>query len=241
VRGRPRRRGPAAETCAGPAGLSHAGAARAAPLRPIKPAAIDIAILLGYHAYMNEVTRVLSAIEAGNPQAAAQLLPLVYDELRRLAAGHMANESPGHTLNPTALVHEAYVRLVGPVGDRSFANRSHFFAAAAEAMRRILLDCARRKRSSKRGGGLGPSPVDVERLPASVIELDSWLDLDAALAAFEKIDGPAAALAKIRIFSGLSVEQAADSLGMSRATAFRTWTYARAWLTAALADRSENS
>ncbi len=183
--------------------------------------AIDIAMGLGYHSCMNEVTRVLSAIKAGNPQAAAQLLPLVYDELRRLAAGHMANEAPGHTLNPTALVHEAYLRLVGPKGDRAFANRSHFFAAAAEAMRRILVDCARRKQARERGGGLGPYPVDVDRLPASSMEADSWLDLD-ALTAFERIDGSAAAPAKIRIFGGLSVDVAAEALNMSRATAFRT-------------------
>ncbi len=196
---------------------------------------------LGYHACMNEVTRILSAIEAGNPQAAAQLLPLVYDELRKLAAGHMANESPGHTLNPTALVHEAYVRLVGPTGDRTFANRGHFFAAAVEAMRRILVDSARRKHARKRGGGLGLSPVKVDRLPAPIMDADSWLDLDDALTAFEKIDQSAAEFAKLRIFGGLSVEEAAESLGMSRASAFRTWTYARAWLTAALADRSQNS
>jgi RNA polymerase sigma factor (TIGR02999 family) len=196
---------------------------------------------LGYHSCMDEVTRILSAIESGNPKAAAQLLPLVYDELRRLAAGHMANESPGHTLSATALVHEAYVRLVGPLGDRTFASRSHFFAAAAEAMRRILIDSARRKHARKRGGGLGASPVEVDRLPAPTTDVDSWLDLDEALTAFEKIDRSAAEFVKLRIFGGLSVEEAAESLGMSRATAFRTWTYARAWLTAALNDRSENS
>jgi RNA polymerase sigma factor (TIGR02999 family) len=189
---------------------------------------------------MNEVTRILGAIEAGNHQAAAQLLPLVYDELRKLAAGHMANESPGHTLNATALVHEAYVRLVGKAGDRTFASRGHFFAAAAEAMRRILVDSARSKQARKRGGGLSLSPVEVDRLAASTNDLDSWLDLDQALAALEKIDHSAAEFAKLRIFGGLSVEEAAQVLGMSRATAFRTWTYARAWLTAALADRSEN-
>ncbi len=190
---------------------------------------------------MNEVTRILSAIESGNPQAASQLLPLVYDELRRLAAGHMANESPGHTLGATALVHEAYLRLVGPVGDQMFASRGHFFAAAAEAMRRILVDSARHKRASKRGGGLVRSPVEVDRLPASPVDSDSWLDLDDALTAFENVDQTAAEFAKLRIFGGLSVEDAGESLGMSRATAFRTWTYARAYLTAALADHSENS
>jgi RNA polymerase sigma factor (TIGR02999 family) len=190
---------------------------------------------------MNEVTRILYAIEAGNAQAGAQLLPLVYDELRKLAAGYLANESPGHSLSATALVHEAYLRLVGPRGEQPFANGGHFFAAAAEAMRRILVDSARRKQAKKRGGALGPSPVAVDRLPAPPIDADSWLDLDDALTAFQKIDGSAFELAKIRIFGGLSVEEAAEVLGMSRATAFRTWTYARAWLTAALADRSENS
>lgn len=190
---------------------------------------------------MNEVTRILNSIEAGNPRAAAQLLPMVYVELRRLAAGYMANESPGHTLNATALVHEAYARLVGPFGDRAFANHGHFFAAAAEAMHRILVDSARRKRARKRARGLGPSRIEVDRLPAPIVDMDSWLDLDDALTAFERVDGSAAELAKIHIFGGLSIEEAAESLGISRSTAFRTWTYARAWLTAALTDRSENS
>ena len=189
---------------------------------------------------MNEVTRVLSAIEEGDPHAAEQLLPLVYDELRRLAAGYMANEAPGHTLDATALVHEAYLRLIGPVGERSFANRGHFFAAAAEAMRRILVDSARRKRARKRGRDRGRSPADVDRLPAPTMDADSWIDVDDALSAFEKLDASAAALAKLRIFGGLSVEEAAEALGVSRAAAFRDWKYARAWLTAALADRPEN-
>lgn len=191
---------------------------------------------------MNEVTRILSAMDDGDPHAAAQLLPLVYDELRKLADRQMANERPGHTLDATALVHEAYLRLVGPVGERSFANRAHFFAAAAEAMRRFLVDSARRKKARKRGGDLGPAPGDVDHLPAPPppIDANSWLDLDEALSAFDKLDASAAELAKLRIFGGLSVEEAADALGMSRATAFRTWNYARAWLTAALADMPEN-
>jgi RNA polymerase sigma factor (TIGR02999 family) len=189
---------------------------------------------------MSEVTRVLSAIEEGDPHAADQLLPLVYDELRKLAAGYMANEAPGHTLDATALVHEAYLRLVGPVGERSFANRGHFFAAAAEAMRRILVDSARRKKALRRGRDLVPSPADVDLLPAPRVDADSWIDLDDALSAFEKLDASAAALAKLRIFGGLSVEEAAEVLGLSRASAFRVWTYARAWLTATLADRPEN-
>ena len=190
---------------------------------------------------MNEVTRILDAIDAGGPHAGAQLLPLVYDELRKLAAGHMANEAPGHTLDATALVHEAYLRLVGPVGERQFANRQHFFAAAAEAMRRILVDSARRKQALKRGAGPQQVALDPDLLAASVANADSWIDLDEVLTAFEKIDAAAAELAKLRIFGGLSVEEACEALGMPRATAFRVWTYARAWLTAALADRPENS
>jgi RNA polymerase sigma factor (TIGR02999 family) len=190
---------------------------------------------------MSEVTRILRAIEEGSPHAAAQLLPLVYQELRKLAAGHMANENPGHTLNATALVHEAYLRLVGPLGDRSFANQGHFFAAAAEAMRRILVDSARRKQAKKRGCGRGPTRVEVDRLPAPIIDADSWIDLDEALTTFKGIDSSAAELAELRIFAGLSVEEAAVALAMPRATAFRAWTYAKAWLTADLADRSEES
>jgi RNA polymerase sigma factor (TIGR02999 family) len=190
---------------------------------------------------MSEVTRILSA---GDPHAAAELLPLVYDELRKLAAGHMANEAPGHTLDATALVHEAYLRLVvspGRDGDVQFANRRHFFAAAAEAMRRILVDHARRKQAIKRGGPASAARLALEHIPAAADEVDSWIDLDLALAEFDKIDAAAAELAKLRIFAGLSVEEAAEVLNLSRATAFRTWTYVRAWLTAHLADQSENS
>jgi RNA polymerase sigma factor (TIGR02999 family) len=193
---------------------------------------------------MNDVTRVLSAIDHGDPHAAAQLLPLVYDELRKLAAGHLANEVRGHTLDATALVHEAYPRLVGSSGRESgevpFANRRHFFAAAAEAMRRILVDHARRKQARKRGGPAGAARRALERIPAPADEVDSWIDLDLALAKLDQIDAAAAELAKLRIFGGLSVEEAAEALDLSRATAFRTWTYARAWLTAHLADQSEN-
>ncbi len=189
---------------------------------------------------MPDVTRLLDAAAAGNHLAATELLPLVYDELRKLAAGHMANEHPGHTLDATALVHEAYLRLVGPIGVQSFANRRHFFAAAAEAMRRILVEHARRKQALKRGGPLGSARIDLERVPAPVDEVDSWIDLDWALTEFAGIDADAAELAKLRIFGGLSVEEAAEALDIPRATAFRTWTYARAWLTAALADRPEN-
>jgi RNA polymerase sigma factor (TIGR02999 family) len=190
---------------------------------------------------MSDVTRILSAIEQGDPHAAEQLLPLVYDELRKLAAGHMANEAPGHSLDATALVHEAYLRLAGPVGDRTFTNRRHFFAAASEAMRRILVDSARRKKALKRGAGPKNFPLDPDRLAAPNVDADSWIDLDEVLTHFEEVDPAAGELAKLLIFGGLSVEEAGQTLGMPRATAFRAWTYARAWLTAALADRPENS
>jgi len=188
---------------------------------------------------MPDVTQLLEAAAAGDSHAAANLLPLVYDELRRLAAGHMHNEPPGHTLDATALVHEAYLRLVGSDGKQAFANRRHFFAAAAEAMRRILVDYARRRQAAKRGGAAVVARLDPERLPAVAEDADSWIDLDQALTAFAQIDADAAELAKLRIFGGLSVEEAAEALELSRANAFRTWTYARAWLTAALSDKSE--
>jgi RNA polymerase sigma factor (TIGR02999 family) len=191
---------------------------------------------------VSNVSLILKRIDDGDPNAPAQLLPLVYDELRKLAAGHMANESPGHTLDATALVHEAYLRLVArPEGSAEieFANRGHFFAAAAEAMRRILVDSARRKQAQKHGGGRRVS-FDVDAQPAMSNDGDSWLDLDAALTTFEIIDADAAKLAKLRIFGGLTNEEAGDALGVPRATAHRQWTYAKAWLTAALADRSKN-
>jgi len=189
---------------------------------------------------MSDVTRILKRIDDGDPMAPAQLLPLVYDELRRLAAGHMANESPGHTLNATALVHEAYLKLV--VGDMSdpkaveFANRGHFFAAAAQAMRRILVDSARRKQTEKRGGGRRID-FDIAELEADVVDHDRWLDLDDVMYTFERTDPEAAALAKLRIFGGLTIDEASQALGLSRSTAHRLWTYSKAWLSAALADR----
>jgi RNA polymerase sigma factor (TIGR02999 family) len=197
---------------------------------------------------MSELTRILSAIDAGDPHAAALLLPLVYDELRKLAAGYLTNEAPGHTLDATALVHEAYLRLVageeqgarGMRRDKGFANSRHFFAAAAEAMRRILVDHARRKRARKRGGCAAEAHVDLNLLPGPANDSDCWIDLDEALATFAQIDPAAAELAKLRIFGGLSVEEAGEALNVSRATAFRTWTYARAWLTDALRGKSEN-
>lgn len=199
----------------------------------------QLAILAARHyaIAMIDVTQVLNAIDAGDPQAAGQLLPLVYDELRRLAAGHLANEAAGHTLDATALVHEAYLRLIGPTGDQSFANRRHFFAAAAQAMRRILVESARRRRALKRGGPAGLAALDLDSLPASQQDDDTWIDLDEALTRFEAVDAGAAELAKLRLFAGLTVEEAAEALEVPRASAFRLWTYARAWLTAALKDR----
>ena len=182
---------------------------------------------------MSEVTRLLLAASEGDRQAAAELLPLVYDELRQLAALRMSAEAPGHTLDATALIHEAYLRLVG---DQRFDGRGHFFAAAAEAMRRILVDSARAKRAQKRGQRAPRADLDPDQLPATGLDADRWLDLDAALNDLATIDPDAAELAKLRVFGGLSVAKAGEALGMPRATAFRTWTYARAWLTAKLAD-----
>lgn len=158
--------------------------------------------------------------------AASQLLPLVYDELRKLAAAKMAQERPGHTLNATALVHEAYIRLVG---NQRFDNRGHFFAAAAEAMRRILVDDARRKRSEKHGGRL--HRVDLVDVAANNDSVDEkLLRLDAALTRFALEEPLSARLVELHHFGGLSVEDAATALDMSRATAYRHWMYARAWL-----------
>jgi RNA polymerase sigma factor (TIGR02999 family) len=187
---------------------------------------------------MPDVTRLIEAAAAGDPHAASQLLPLVYDELRKLAAAKMAAEAPGHTLDATALVHEAYLRLVG---DQRFDGQAHFFAAAAEAMRHILVDSARRRQALKRGGGPRPIALDPDRLAAPTVDADSWIELDEVLTTFEGIDASAAELSKLRIFGGLSVEEAGEALNMPRATAFRVWTYARAWLTAALGDRPKQS
>ncbi len=184
---------------------------------------------------MTDVTQVLAAIDAGDPQAAGQLLPLVYEELRRLAAAQMAHEQPGQTLNATALVHEAYLRLVGV---QHFANRSHFFRVAAEAMRRILIDQARRKQRLKHGGQqVRVQLSDIE--PAAETPAEELLALDAALDHFAAIDPIKAELVKLRYFAGLSEEEAAAALGISRATASRYWTYARAWLIHTLEEQTE--
>lgn len=178
---------------------------------------------------MSDVTRILTAIEQGDLHAAEQLLPLVYDELRRLAARKLAHESPGQTLDATGLVHEAFLRLVGPADGNRWQDRGHFFAAAAEAMRHILVDKARRKRRRKHGGDRQRVDLDdVAAAPPSVG--DDLLALDEALTRLAADDPEAAAVVQLRYFAGLSVEQAAQSLGMSRAGAYRHWTFARAWL-----------
>jgi RNA polymerase sigma factor (TIGR02999 family) len=178
---------------------------------------------------MNEVTRILSAVEQGDPHAADQLLPLVYEELRKLAAQKLAQEKPGQTLEATALVHEAYLRLVDTEKVQHWNSRGHFFAAAAEAMRRILVESARRKGSIKRGGGRRP-----EELPESKLlehqPSDDLLALDEALTQLAESDPVAAELVKLRYFAGLTSQQAAAALGISLRTAERTWGFARAWL-----------
>jgi RNA polymerase sigma factor (TIGR02999 family) len=187
---------------------------------------------------MSEVTQILSAIEQGDPHAAEQLLPLVYDELRRLAAARLAQEKPGQTLQATALVHEAYVRLVAS-GDASapreqhWNSRGHFVAAAAEAMRRILVENARRKKTEKHGGRR--KRIDLSQAePINDADPDALLDLNAALTILAGEDPDAASVARLRIFAGLSVEEAAQALSTSRANAYRQWAYARAWLHARL-------
>jgi RNA polymerase sigma factor (TIGR02999 family) len=175
---------------------------------------------------MSNVTHILSAIETGDPHAAAQLLPLVYDELRKLAAQRLDQEKPGQTLQATALVHEAYLRLVG---DQQFANRRHFFAAAAEAMRRILVENARRKRSVKHGGQCSRIDLD-EALVVGVEPRQDLIELDELLTQLAGVDARAAELVKLRFFSGLTGDQAAEILGISSRSADLLWAYARAWL-----------
>jgi RNA polymerase sigma factor (TIGR02999 family) len=178
---------------------------------------------------MSDVTRLLDAAAAGDHRAAADLLPLVYDELRKLAASRMAAESPGHTLQPTALVHEAYLRLVGPEAEGRWDHRGHFFASAAEAMRRILVEAARRKGTLKRGGGRGRADRDAADL-ADPERSDELLAVDEALAGLAAIDPQAAELVKLRYFVGLTVVDAAAALNISSRSAERLWAFARAWL-----------
>ncbi len=183
---------------------------------------------------MSEVTRILTAIEQGEARAGEELLPLVYDELRRLAASQLAHEAPGQTLQATALVHEAWLRLAG-APDRKWAGEKHFFGAAAQAMRRILIENARRKQRQKRGGG--GERVEVERIEvAQPVPSDDLLALDEALTELAQRDPQSAELVQLRFFAGLTQQQAADLLGISRRTADRTWAYARAWLFHRIAD-----
>jgi RNA polymerase sigma factor (TIGR02999 family) len=183
---------------------------------------------------MSDLTVILAAIERGDPRAADELLPLVYNELRRLAAAKLAHEKPGQTLDATALVHEAYLRLVmgrkgEPEKEQHWAGRRHFFAAAAEAMRRILVENARRKRSRKHGGGLARHDLDLVQ-PAAPEPCHDLLALDEALTELAARDKPKADLVQLRYFAGLTLDQAAAVLGISPATADRYWAYARAWL-----------
>jgi RNA polymerase sigma factor (TIGR02999 family) len=176
---------------------------------------------------MSNVTRILSAIEQGDPHAADQLLPLVYDELRRLAAVQLAHNRPGDTLNPTALVHEAYLRLVGDGNDRRYRDRGHFFAAAATAMRHLRIDQARRKKTRKHGGHVRRLELDEVAAPTPDDEL---LALDEALTRLAAVDARKAQLVELRFFAGLTNDQAAAVLGISSTTADRDWSFARAWL-----------
>ena len=190
---------------------------------------------------MSDVTRLVEAAAGGDRAAAADLLPLVYDELRKLAAARLADEAPGQTLQPTALVHEAYLRLVDADQADKWNSRGHFFAAAAVAMRRILLDNARRKGRQKRGGA-HRQRVDLDSQDlVSQTTPDELLLLDDALAALTAEEPEAGQLVKLRYFAGLSVEQAAELLGLSRTTAYEHWAYARVWLHAELYGRRELS
>lgn len=188
---------------------------------------------------MSAVTLLLDAASAGDPRAAADLLPLVYNELRRLAAGRLAAEPSGQTLTGTGLVHEAYLRLVGADDRPKWDGRGHFFAAAAEAMRRILIDRARHRHTLKAGGRRRRVEL-TEAEPADEIDPSTLLDLDEALSRLEQQDQRKAAVVKLRFFAGLTVDETAQALGIAPSTADDDWAYARAWLRVALADRSEN-
>ncbi len=178
---------------------------------------------------MNDITGILSAIEQGDPQAMEQLLPLVYQELRAMAAHRLAHESPGQTLQATALVHEAYLRLVDQNSTLHWSSRGHFFAAAAEAMRRIILDRARAKRRLKRGGGGRRIDLDLCQIADDALD-DDLIELDEALEALEAADPVSARLVKLRFFAGLGQSDAAEVMGLARRTADRHWAFARAWL-----------
>jgi RNA polymerase sigma factor (TIGR02999 family) len=185
---------------------------------------------------MADATQLLNAIRGGDQQAAAELIPLVYQELRQLARKRLAHEAAGHTLQATALVHEAYLRLVGDVDAARWENRAHFFGAAAEAMRRILVDSARRKGTLKRGGNKGRrEDLDADRI-ACPQKVDDLLALDEALNRLAEIDRPKADLVKLRYFAGMTIPEAAEVLGVARSTADAWWRYARAWLHRQISD-----
>jgi RNA polymerase sigma factor (TIGR02999 family) len=187
---------------------------------------------------MSAVTMLLDRVHEGDPHAAEALLPLVYDELRKLAALRMAREAPGNTLQPTALVHEAWLRLAGDAGSARYENRGHFFAAAAEAMRRILIDGARRRDARKRGAGLERVNLDDVDVAAKADD-PTLMQLNEALEKLAREDPPSAELVKLRFFAGLTTEQAAAALGISERTARRYWVFARAWLHDELQPPSE--
>ena len=189
---------------------------------------------------LSGVTQILEQITSGDPSAAEQLLPLVYDELRRLARQRLAQEKPGQTLQATALVHEAYIRLVDAEKAHYWNGRGHFFAAAAEAMRRILVDQARKKQSRKRGGGLQRNQIEDVEIAAPEPRVD-LLAVNESLQRFEQLDRVAADLVKLRYYAGLTIPQAAKALGVSTATADRYWAYARAWLHAELKEGDQGS
>jgi len=178
---------------------------------------------------MSDVTRILSQIESGDPTATEQLLPLVYEELRKLAAVRLGSEQPGQTLQATALVHEAYLRLVGNGNDAQWQGRGHFFAAAAEAMRRILVERFRRKQAARHGGNRQQVPLDEAELEVPALDYD-LLALDEALDRLAAVDPAAAELVKLRYFAGMTIQEAAKVLGVSSRTANEYWTYAKAWL-----------
>ncbi len=206
---------------------------RADILRPGSRAAKE----KGYTPLMPDVTQLLDAAHRGDRRAAAELFPIVYDELRKLAAARMAAERPDHTLNATALVHEAYLRLVpGATPQAAFDGRAHFFAAAAEAMRRILIEAARQKGALKRGGDWARLPLDLETV--ALEPADDFLALDEALEQLARTDPQAAELVKLRYFVGLTIPQAADVLGVSPRTADAWWAFARAWLYAKVSGES---
>jgi RNA polymerase sigma factor (TIGR02999 family) len=188
---------------------------------------------------MSEVTYILAAVERGDPRAADELLPFVYDELRKLAAQRLASENPGQTLQATALVHEAYLRLVGSTQPQDWSGRGHFFAAAAEAMRRILVENARRKGRARHGGGR--TRIDLDQVAAVGNDggADDLLDLDEALGRLEAVQPEVTAVVKLRYFAGMTAGQAANALGLSRRTADRHWAFARAWLFDALGGAAE--